>query len=104
MKAKIFLNWIIIFLIFFPHFSYSNEKFSDICIFQNSILENDGKKCFYKCNKKLRFFVINKNEKCYSDLKIIGKRNNSKIFNNPKFNFGFSTFDGASIGIGLEIK
>ena len=102
LKVKIISKWIIIFSIFFSNISYSNEKFSDVCTFYISTLEKDKKKCIYKCNIKLRFLLINKKTNCYSDLKIINKKKNSKVFVKPKFNFGFSTLDGVSIGIGLE--
>ena len=98
MQVIILSKWIIIFLIFFSNISYSNEEFFDVCTFQSSTIE----KCIYKYNNKLKFLLINKKINCYSDLKIIGKKKNSEVLIKPKLNFGFSTLDGVSIGIGLE--
>ena len=102
MKVIILSKWIIIFSVFFSNISYSNEEFSDVCTFQSRTIEKTAKKCIYKCNNKLKFLLINKKINCYSDLKIIGKKKNSEVLIKPKLNFGFSTLDGVSIGIGLE--
>jgi hypothetical protein len=48
--------------------------------------------------------MVKPNEQCYSDIKLFNKRVNSKKFNTPKLNFGFSTLDGASIGIEFKLK
>ena len=50
----------------------------------------------------MKFLLINKKINCYSDLKIIGEKKNSEVLIKPKLNFGFSTLDSISIGIGLE--
>ncbi len=102
MKVIILSKWIIIFSVFFSNISYSNEEFSDVCTFQSSTIEKAEKKCIYKCNNKLKFLLINKKINCYSDLKIIGKKKNSEVLIKPKLNFGFSSLDGVSIGIGLK--
>ena len=41
---------------------------------------------------------------CLKHIKLFNKRVNSKKFNTPKLNFGFSTLDGASIGIEFKLK
>ena len=84
--------------------SFSNESYSDICKYQEELKIDDKKKCFYKCQKSIRFFVVKPNEQCYSDIKLFKERVNSKKFNTPKLNFGFSTLDGASIGIEFKLK
>ena len=84
--------------------SFSNESFSDICKYQEELKIDDKKKCLYKCQKSIRFFMVKPNEQCYSDIKLFNKRVNSKKPNTPKFNFGYSTLNGASIGIEFKLK
>lgn len=91
-------------LCFYPILSFSNESFSDICKYQEELKIDDKKKCLYKCQKSIRFFMAKPNERCYSEIKLFNKRVNSKKFNTPKLNFGFSTLDGASIGIEFKLK
>ena len=91
-------------IMFLPHAIFSNESYSDICKYQEELKIDDKKKCLYKCQKSIRFFMVKPNEQCYSDIKLFNKRVNSKKFNTPKLNFGFSTLDGASIGIEFKLK
>ena len=97
-------KWIFALLCFYPILSFSNESFSDICKYQEELKIDDKKKCLYKCQESVRFFMVKLNEQCYSDIKLFNKRVNSKKFNTPKINFGFSTLDGASIGIEFKLK
>ena len=104
LKILRYSKWILALLCFYPLLSFSNEKFSDVCKYQEELIIIDKKKCLYKCKKSIRFFMVKPNEQCYSDLKLFNERVNSKKFNTPKLNFGFSTLDGASIGIELKLK
>ena len=97
-------KWILALLCFYPIISFSNESFADVCKYQEELKINDKKKCLYKCQKSIRFFMVKPNEQCYSEIKLFNKRVNSKKFNTPKLNFGFSTLDGSSIGIELKLK
>ena len=103
-KIKRPSKWILVLFCFYPILSFSYESFSDVCKYQEELKINDGKKCLYKCQKSIRFFMVKPNEQCYSDLKLFNKRVDSKKFNTPKLNFGFSTLDGASIGFELKLK
>ena len=103
-KIKRPSKWILVLFCFYPILSFSYESFSDICKYQEELKINDGKKCLYKCQKSIRFFMVKPNERCYSDIKLFNKRVNSKKFNTPKLNFGFNTLDGASIGFELKLK
>ena len=97
MKLLIF---IISFIICFP-----TSVFSESChLYETQIILNEIK-CFYKCESNKKYLMFNKDEHCPLAINFTKKNSNlnkKTIF--PKLYFGFSSSNGSSIGIDLEIN